>query len=176
HAARQVWQVAELDRKIISPLAETEPTKMAHLLFDVLRTWAATERAKQSAAGGEAPPRAENDPDFDYPWTYWLEQFGGVSIGSHDFESSLAQRLYKIGRAIYETGQTTAIDEFDQMLHSDRWLLFCRMRWQLYADFPRMTLAFARRDILERIPHLGQARHGYELALMLEIHATYYGS
>jgi hypothetical protein len=175
HAAGQVWQVAELDRKIISRLAETEPTKVANLLFDTLRTWAATDRMKRSSRS-EVTPDDQDDPDLDNPLTYWLEQFGAGSIGSHDFEGTLAQRLYKIGRMIYETNEGAMIDEFDQMLRSDRWHLFRRMRWQLYADFPRLTLAFARRDILERIPLLGRIWHGYELALMLEIHATFYGS
>src|SRR5215831_16925732 len=69
HAGGQVWQVAELDRKIISRLSETEPTKVAHLLFDTLRTWAATERTKRSSRG-EVSPEDQNDPDFDNPLTY----------------------------------------------------------------------------------------------------------
>jgi hypothetical protein len=176
HASRQVWQIAELDRKIILPLAETDGAKVAHLLFDVLRKWADTERTRRAESRGEASATNQDDPDFDNPSTYWLEQFGGTSIGSHDFESTLAQRLYKIGRTFYEASQRTTIDEFDQMLRSDSWHLFRRMRWQLYADFPRLTMAFARPDVLERIPHLGQVLHGYELALMLQIHATFYGS
>jgi hypothetical protein len=176
HASRQVWQIAELDRKIILPLAETDAAKVAHLLFDVLRKWADTERTRRAESRGEASATNQDDPDFDNPSTYWLEQFGGMSIGSHDFESTLAQRLYKIGRTFYEASQRTTIDEFDQMLRSDSWHLFRRMRWQLYADFPQLTFDFARRDILERIPQLGQVYHGYELALMLEIHTTFYGS
>ncbi len=176
HAAGRVWQVAELDRKVISRLPEAEPAKMARLLFDVLRMWAYTERTRRAGSRSETITPDQDDPNFDNPSTYWLEQFGAGSIGSHDFESTLAQRLYKIGRTIYETKREAAIDEFDQMLRSDRWHLFRRMRWQLYADFPQLSLAFARRDALERIPQLGELSHGYELALMLEIHVTFHGS
>jgi hypothetical protein len=176
HAGGQVWQVAELDRKIISRLAEAEPANTARLLFDVLRMRASTERTKREGSRDAGSSIEENDLDFDSPSTYWLEQFGAASIGSHDFESTLAQRLYKIGRTIYEAKREATIDEFDQMLRSDRWHLFRRMRWQLYADFPGLSLAFARHDALERIPHLGELSHGYELALMLEIHATFHGS
>ena len=173
HRAHQTWQLAELDRKLISRLAESEPSKLAELLFEVLRTWANTERTKLARSREQQSP----DPDSDYPWSYWLEEFGAASVGSHDFESTLAQRLYKIGRTIYGKSEHPAIDRLDELLRSDRWHLFRRMRWQWYAEFPSLTLRFVRPDVLERIPRLNQlsARHGFEFAALLERHATQHG-
>ena len=171
HGTRQIWQVGELDRNIMLPLSEREPARVASLLFDVLQGWANAERAKL-----EAPPRTKHsvDPDSDYPRSYWLEEFGKASIGSHDFESTVAQRLYQIGRTIYKKSDPSEIDQLDDLLRSDRWHLFHRMRWQWYADFPTQTLRFARRDVLERIPQLNQLStiHPLEFAALLEMHAT----
>ena len=174
HGAYQISQIAELDRKVISRLAESEPAKVAELLFTVLRTWANAERTKLKARSRE---QQSPDPDSDDPWSYWLEEFGAASIGSHDFESTLAQRLYKVGRTIYGRSERSAIDRLDELLRSDRWHLFRRMRWQGYAEFPSLTLRFARLDVLERIPRLNQlsARHGLEFAALLERHATEHG-
>ena len=173
HGAHQTWQLAGLDGKLISRLAESEPSKIAELLFKVLRTWANAERTKLARSREQQSP----DPDSDYPWSYWLEQFGAASVGSHDFESTLAQRLYKIGRTIYGKSEHSAIDRLDELLRSDRWHLFRRMRWQWYAEFPSLTLRFARPDVLERIPRLNlvSARHGFEFAALLETHATQHG-
>src|ERR1051326_43455 len=177
HGAHQVWQVAELDRKVISGLAAWNTTRLVEMLFSVLQTWANAERTKLEAREGESP-RAASDPDFDYPWTYWLEEFGATAIGSHDFESTLAQRLYKIGRTIYEKREHEAIDHLDELLRGDRWHLFRRMRWQWYADSPSLTLRFARSEVLERIPRLKELSgiHRFEFASLLETHATEHGN
>jgi hypothetical protein len=177
HARYQTWQVDELDRKVISRLGDSEPVEVARSLFEALRIWADADRSRRTKQSREDHSRHEADPDFDYPWTYWLEQFGAVSIGAHNFEATLAQRLYKIGRQIYETNEPAVINQFDEMLRSDRWHLFRRMRWQLYADFPDRTLGFARRDTIERISRMSElaARHGYEFAALLENHSAKHG-
>jgi hypothetical protein len=177
HTNYQTWQIDELDRKVISGLGDSKPIEIAQLLFDALRIWADADRTRRSAQSPQEHSRYAADPDLDYPWTHWLEQFGAVTLGSHDFESTLAQRLYKIGRKIYEANQPRTVNQFDEMLRSERWHLFRRMRWQLYADFPDRTLEFARCDTIERISRLSElaARHGFEFAALLENHSAKHG-
>jgi hypothetical protein len=175
---REDWYINNIDREVISRLAERRQFEVAELLFDILRIWARSERKRLAAdPADESGTRAAADPDYDYPWTYWLEQFGAPRTGLHDFEHTLAQRLYSTGRLIFESADSGAIERFDKMLRVDRWHLFRRMRWQLYADFPSLTLQPARYDVLERIPRLGEAaaRHNYEFAAMLEAHVNYHG-
>jgi len=54
------------------------------------------------------------------------------------------------------------------------------LRWQLYADFPTLTLGRARAEVLQRIPFLneidyGRGSHDYEFAQLLLAHAKQHG-
>ena len=173
------WRMDDLDNQIIVLLAREKPLKMARLLRDVLVAWAESERARiatdKSFYGIGYNPRLDND--YDHPGTYWLEDFTRTTFHDHNLEGVAAHRLYAIGKQLLESSGDIDFSSFDDLLRSNRWHLFRRLRWQLYAEFPSKTLNFARQDVLARIPLLREkdAHHGYEFAMMLEAQASMHG-
>jgi hypothetical protein len=178
-ARREQWHISHIDREVIGSLGEKRPFEVAELMVEVLSGWARQERQRlnrdKSTAGEDYDQHP--DPDNDYPPTYWLEQFGVPSIVDEGVERIAAHRLYSIAQFIFRSNQLDSIQRLDDLLRTDPWFLFRRLRWQLYADFPAGTLAFARPEVLERIPRLGEGvRHPSEFARMLEAHATEHGA
>lgn len=175
------WQIAEIDRNILTPVSESKPISVARVVFSAFVKWTQIQRGKEVNQTNESseslfdlPPLREED----IPSSYWLEDFHGSVIGFHDFEAILAHRLFEIGSMIYKNEKPNEISEFDKLIRSNSWKLFARLRWQLYADFPQCSLETAREDAIARIPNMGHyaGSHGYEMAQMLEVHSRTYGN
>ena len=81
----------------------------------------------------------------------------------------MARRLFLAAGQIYKTADSNRIRALDQLLRSDSWTMFQRLRWQIYADFPEIGFENARHDVLERIPYMNRAvfSHNYEFARLL---------
>ena len=173
------WRLSELDKQVIVPLTISNPLRVASLLYDMLNIWAESERANTFASKktNDELFEPEKDPDHDFPPTYWLQDFRAGSYLDQNIEGVLAHRLYYLGKTIFESQRVADIAAFDDMLRDNRWHLFSRLRWQLYADFPQQTLGLARKDILARLPILGHtnAEHSHEMVLMLTSHAEVHG-
>lgn len=174
------WQIAEIDRNILTPVSESIPLTVARVVFSTFVKWTQIQRVIELSQANDSfeshfdfsPPQEE-----DTPSSYWLEDFHGSVIGFHEFEAIFAHRLFEIGSMIYRNEKSDEITEFDNLLRSNSWKLFARLRWQLYADFPQCSFETARMDAIARIPNLGHyvGSHGYEMAQMLEVHSTTYG-
>ncbi len=174
------WQIGEIDRDVLAPISESIPLPVARVVFSIFVKWIQIQRGQdRNPANGsfegllDLPPL----PEEDHPSAYWLEDFHGSVIGFHEFESILAHRLFEIGTMIFRNEKPDEISEFDNLLRSNPWRLFARLRWQLYADYPEHSLELARKDAIGRIPNLGHyaGSHGYEMAQMLEVHSKMYG-
>ncbi len=174
------WQIAEIDRNILTPVSESIPLSVARVVFSAFVKWTEIQREQELNKVSESleplfgfPPLREEDT----PSSYWLEDFHGSVIGFHEFEAILAHRLFETGTMIFRNEKLDEIADFDNLLRSNSWRLFARLRWQLYADFPKPSLALARKDAIARIPSLGYyaGSHGYEMAQMLEIQSKAYG-
>jgi hypothetical protein len=180
--AGELLQISEIDTETIAPLAKQHPAKVADCLFLGLCRWAAAERHTEPSNGNDARvSRTDYDPDYLLPDAYVLESFKSYP----QFEPApivvLANRLFQIGTDSFESHDREACARFDSLIRSDRWYIFQRLRWQLYADHPTKSKIWARRDVLERLPHLGSQHfclnYGFgEWAQMLEAHTQAYGS
>jgi len=175
------WQIGEIDRKILAVISESEPLSTAALTFDAFLKWIVIQRARESGA-----PKSSVDSLFpsrsaiserDTPSSYWLEDFHGSVIGTHDLEAILAYRLFNIGSQILKNENLGKFGQFDEMLRTNQWNLFERLRWQLYADFPALTCQHARKDVLSRVESFGfySGSHGFEMAQMLESQSSLHG-
>lgn len=174
------WQIGEIDRNILFPISEAKPLPASRVVFAAFLKWVKIERVRQNASSNRfldavfesAPTLSEEDT----PSSYWLEDFHGSVIGSHDLEAIFAYRLFSIGSQMLRTNNLGDFEEFDTLLRSNPWNLFARLRWQLYADFPEATHLHARTDALSHIPNAGRysGSHGYEMAQMLEKHSEMY--
>jgi hypothetical protein len=174
------WQIGEIDRNVLAPVSVAIPLPVAGVVFSTFVKWVQIQRGQDLNPENESfealldlPPL----PEDAIPSAYWLEDFHGSAIGFHEFESILANRLFEIGTMIHRNNKPDEMLEFDNLLRSNSWILFARLRWQLYADSPESSLGSARRDAIARIPNLGHyaGSHGYEMAQMLEIHSKMYG-
>jgi hypothetical protein len=112
--------------------------------------------------------------------SYFIEDFKTTPPEHHGMEATLAKRLFSAARQIYLRGDIAAIDKLDKLLRSKPWHIFRRLRWQLYADFPKHTLEDARAEVLQKIPFLNEidysrGSHDYEFAQLLVAHVNCHG-
>jgi hypothetical protein len=173
------WQFSEIDRNLVEPLIKLKPVKMAGILFNSLLAWKSRD-IKLSSADPTLIEKSlsEDSVSLDHgPSSYWLEDFRLRTSRIHELEEILATRLFEIGTSIFKNGEQSTMREFDELLRSDTWELFTRLRWQLYADHPEKTLEWARTDFIPRVPILGhfEGSHSFEMAQMLEAHSKKHG-
>lgn len=174
------WQYGEIDRYFVEPLIQSHPWKLANMFFHALKTWKHQQikiAAKRPSAADSLFEGTTDDATRD-PSDFWLEDFKSRHSHVHEVEEILATRLFEIGSVIFSEGEGGKVKEFDDMLRSDSWGLFNRLRWQLYADFPEHTLEWARADFLPRISMAGHyaGSHGFEMAQMLENQSQSHGA
>lgn len=164
------WLALQIDEKQLATLAARFPMEVCTLMFNALYAWAAL-RCR------EYPPSERGQ---DTPYTGWLEDFKDATIHNSSVEEMMAKRLFATAQQIYREGDLALIAEVDKLLQSDDWLLFRRLRWQLYADFPSITLDSARAEVLLRIGQFrkidsGFGRENYEFVQLLVSHVAQHG-
>ena len=161
------WLTEEIDKKVLGPLGIIFPLKILGMVFGALCRWA--EHSRQ-----QYKPIELKD---DSPFTDWLEDFKDSPHSYRTLEITLALRLFATSEVVYREGDHLQIATVDKMLRSNPWRLFQRLRWQLYADYPKLSADNAREDVLKRIPFVNQFdfRHDYEFAQLLLTHCAHYG-
>jgi hypothetical protein len=173
------WLIQEIDQKIVSRLTPRVPREIATVTFDALSQWAVAERLRERAES-LAPPEGltRGGQDETFPFSFWLEDFKDSPSMYEELAATLATRLYAACQEIFRAGDPEQIYQLDILLRSNTWDLFRRLRWQLYADFPALTLALARLDVLERIPQMHRLGfiHNYEFARLLRTFAEQHGT
>lgn len=176
------WQIGEIDKNIVAPISEVIPLQVCQIIFPAFVRWTEIERKRERESSNKYLEAVLGDSNYlneeNSPSSYWLSDFHGSVIGSHDIEAIFAYRLFSIGAQLLKKENYDEYQKFDQALRSNPWNLFARLRWQLYADFPSLTLKEARFDTLERLQNLGQYTefHGYEFAQLLQVHAETNGN
>jgi hypothetical protein len=165
------WLTKQIDDNFLGQISSQYPFDVANLMFQALRKWAGLERRKYNAS----------ELSDDAPFSYWHEDFKSPPPSHRGIEGTLAMRLFSAAEQIYRQGSPSRIDELDKLLRSDPWQLFRRVRWQLYADFPTLTLERARAEVLQRIPFLNEidysrGSHDYEFAQLLVAHVKQHKS
>jgi hypothetical protein len=157
--AMAAYRLEELDRTVIEPLIHAQPSKMADMFYASLRKWKGLTKDT-------------------LPSSYWLSNFRNRSSSFNEFQQILAARLFEIGTNFFGENNQQFMQRFNSLLSQDSWELFKRLRWQLYADFPEQSLAWAKADVLAEIPSMNSYKgsHGYEMAQLLDAHVKKYGS
>jgi hypothetical protein len=164
------WLAKQIDEKYLEELTRLNSIEIATIVFQALCKWVEQEREKHN----------ESEIGDDAPFSYFVEDFKSSPLEHQGIEATLAKRLFSAAEQIYLRGDLAAIDQLDKLLSSNPWQLFRRLRWQLYADFPTLTLERARAEVLQRIPFLneidyGRGSHDYEFAQLLLAHAKQHG-
>jgi hypothetical protein len=164
------WLAKQIDEQCLEKLAIEHAFEVAKLIFRALCRWAKREREKYN----------ESEISEDAPTSYFVEDFKSAPLEHRGIEATLARRLFLAAQQIYLQGDPASIDKLDQLLNSNPWQLFRRLRCQLYADFPAVTLARARTEVLRCLPYLNRidyscGSHDYEMAQLLIVHSKQYG-
>jgi hypothetical protein len=173
------WLLRETNRDAFRKLTAEYPQEVAEIFFTALQLWADKERNRQADRIESLAAELDYDLDDERELsTYWLEDFRNATESHREFEGTLAFCLFSAAQKIYEHGDAGRIAALDQILRSNSWSLYARLRWQLYADFPAQTLELARPDVIARMPKLNRAdcTHGYEFAQMLQTHSKLHKS
>ncbi|MEN3943243.1 hypothetical protein WJU23_18230 [Prosthecobacter sp. SYSU 5D2] len=134
------WQFNEIDRHFLEPLATLHPLALAKVLFRALCFWRLHHIELRAAEPGKLEEfSVANTVDIaaNEPPTYRIEDFHRRSSRNYELEEILAIRMFSIGSLIFANGNETTIREFDDLLRSNNWELFSRLRWQIYgySDF-----------------------------------------
>jgi hypothetical protein len=164
------WLAKQIDEQCLEKLTPQHPFEIVEMVFRALCNWVQQEREKYD----------ESEISDDAPTSYFVEDFKTAPLEHRGIEAILAKRLFSAAEHVYLRGDIAAIEQIDKLLNSSPWQLFRRVRWQLYADFPRLSLKRARAEVLPRIPFLSQIDycrgcHDYEFAQLLISHAKLHG-
>lgn len=170
HDVSGTWLTKQVDEQCLADLTPQHPSEVARIMFFGLCRWVEHERQKYN----------KSEIGDDAPFSYFVEDFKDTPLEHREIEAWLARRLFLAAQQIYLQGDLAAIDRLDQLLRSNPWQLFRRLRWQLYAEFPSLTLNRARADALQRIPFLNEidysrGSHDYEFAQLLVAHTKQHG-
>jgi hypothetical protein len=157
-AGQEAWELRRLDEKIFAPLAVTHGAELIDVLSSALD-------APSSEAGEE---RLGSD--------LWLEDFLHNPGYTHQPEIILTLRIYSTCRELVVRDGASGALRVNDLLCRRRRHIFRRMRWQLYADFPKYYLEQARQEVLERIPEMKRLPHGFELQNLIASFVEEYGS
>jgi len=171
HDVSGTWLTKQVDEQAMEVLTPKHPFEVARIIFVGLCRWVEQERQKYN----------KSEIGDDAPVSYFVEEFESTPLEHRGIESWLARRLFLAAHHVYHQGDLVAISRLDQLLRSDPWQLFRRLRWQLYADFPILSLSYARAEVLHRIPFLNEidysrGSHDYEFAQLLIAHAKKHGN
>jgi hypothetical protein len=143
------WELSQIDEQVLAAIASSHPRELLSILCEALETLFEGEASNETLA------------------TLWLEDFSVNPGFSHQRETVLILRVYATCRLLIEKERQTGARWVDELLRRRRGVLFRRLCWQLYADFPPLFLDEARRDVLDRIPYMASLPHGYELQKMI---------
>jgi hypothetical protein len=171
HDVSGTWLAKQVDEQTMEVLTPQHPFEVVRIIFVGLCRWMEQERQRYN----------KSEIGDDAPFSYFVEEFKSTPLEHRGIEAWLARRLFLAAQQIYVQGDLATIGRLDQLLRSNPWQLFRRLRWQLYANFPTHTLSYARAEVLHRIPCLNEidysrGSHDYEFAQLLIAHAKEHGN
>jgi hypothetical protein len=173
---RDGWMVQQVDSISLERLTPEYPLQIATIVANALLGWIEKENPEPVRMREGQSNDIEGLLGEDFSSSYWLEDFR-IQPSYREFEGTLARRLFLASEQVYRQGDLAKIELIDQLLRSRSWVLFERIRWQLYADYPKISFERARKDVLLRIPFLNRIElfHNYEFAQLLCSHAKQHG-
>ena len=150
------WEYQQILEKGVSLLAENAPYQVACILID---TVAGMIRM------GVYQEDLDKRRDEDYS-EIWCRKLDKPDRDYQDVKETLVHTLTYACEQVYNKAPES-IDALDQVLRNQRWMVFKRLRQQLYASHPNdQTLPWIRELILERSDY-SKWEHHYEFQLMI---------
>jgi hypothetical protein len=153
---RETWELRRLDEKVFAPLALSHGAELVDELSSAIDT---AEKTSE-----------HTDSDL------WLEDFLHNPGYTHQPEIVLALRIYNTCRELITGGGASVALQVNDLLSRRQRHLFRRMRWQLYADFPKYYLEQARQEVVARIPEMNRRPHEFELQNLISTFVAEYGN
>lgn len=146
----------------ILPLAELHPFKIAKILIDTVANMIKLRNHKND----------DNYNDLSDIWCPQLFKDNSTSDNNLKNDKSLVQTLTSVCEKVYNK-EKNYIKQLDQQLRKQPSLLFERLRHYLYAQNPKKTLEWIRKEI----NHYKYSKpYSYELQLMIKNACEEFGS
>lgn len=167
-----VREIEDCDKYVLVPISESSPAAIATICYEGLRSYYAAFQSNSKLADVATDDWLE-EATINLHLHHWFDDFRRPNIRRDNIGSILAHRFYSVLGPIYANSAADRT-QFDKKLRTHPWKLFQHIRWQLYADHPKETIEYARKDVLMLIPELGRSdrRHGFEFASLLENQST----
>jgi hypothetical protein len=167
-----VREIEDCDKYVLVPISESSPAAIATICYEGLRNYYAAFQSNSELVDVAADDWLQ-EATTNLHLNHCFDDFRHANIRRDNIGSILAHRLYTVLGPIYANSAADR-KQFDKQLRTHPWKLFQHIRWQLYADHPKETLEYARKDVLILIPELGRSNrsHGFEFASLLESQST----
>ncbi|HTR40989.1 MAG TPA: hypothetical protein VMH87_05185 [Pseudomonadales bacterium] len=166
------WMLQQVDDGALQALTSVYPNQVAAIVFNALMLYAEHWKTNKKEDAGIGELVENSFTGEGYVTSFTVDDFTVKGVYK-SFEAILAHRLYLASSSIYKEGDKHKIEMLDALLRSHSWILFRRIRWRLYSEYPDMGLIQARKDVLERIPYLSliTCEHTREFAELLHIYS-----
>ena len=156
------WVYREIMLKGIQPLAESEPYEVACLLIDATADMIRLRTHQEDL---------HKEEDYSETWCNLLSE----PESDHErVEKVLVHTLTFACERVFEKSRSAVVD-LDKMLRKQRWKVFKRLRYHLYAKYPNEdTKLWIRESILTHEDY-GLWEHHYEFQQMIRRACEYFG-
>ena len=158
------WDYREILDKGVRPLADKEPSQVAHILIDATANMICLGKYQDELESGMGRDFLE----------VWCPKLNEQSRESLDTREILVHTLTYACDKIYEQSPE-AIESLDNILRNQRWDIFKRLRQHLYALHPNeLTKPWIRELILEHSDYAKRKYH-YEFQQMIRLSCEHFG-
>jgi len=154
----------EILDKGVRLLAEQDPYQVSCFLIEAVSTTIGLTNHKESVENSSGDDGSE----------IWCIKLDESDRDYLDVKASLVQTMTYACEQVYEQ-DPQSIDALDEILRSQRWKLFKRLRQHLYALHPNeQTLPWIREEIFDHDDY-GKGEHHYEFQLMIRKASEHFG-
>ena len=155
------WEYSNIMSKGVRPLAEKEPFKIAHLLFDTLVDMIHLRTHKEDL---------NNEEDHS---DIWCPRLYPQDNEHEDPERILVHTLaYSCANVFEKTHDTVAV--LDRVLRKKPWAIFKRLRHHLFAQYPNEQTKPWIRELILAYQDYGLWDHPYEFQQMIRCACEYF--
>ena len=147
----------------VRSLAEKEPYKVARILIDATVDLIRLKTHESDLAEYR-----------DYSEA-WCERFIGSENGYDAPETALVHTLTYVCERVYELASED-VSKLDDLLRSQEWKLFNRLRHHLFARYPSKTTKPWIQDLILNYTDYNQRQYGYEFQKMIQNACQHFGT
>jgi hypothetical protein len=161
----QDWEYAEFLDRGVRPLATSAPLATAKLLIEAVANMMVLDTGRSP----DAVDRAKNDAS-----EIWAPRVDERRQPYSESKTDLVRTLTFACEQVYQTNDQEQVQQVDIALREGRWYVFDRIRYHLYAKFPKRSKDWIREAILLHEDYAAE-QFGFEFQRMIRIAIEQFG-